>query len=398
MRHILLIPDGAADRPRPELAGGTPLRAARLPHFDRLAREGQIGLVQNVADGYPPGSDVACLGLLGYHPGRIEYTGRAALEAAARGVVVPAGGAVFRANFVTAEDGRMADHSAGHLSGDEGAALIDFLGKNLALDGISLHAGVGYRHLCVIADMAIQIPATTPPHDIVGRQLNEYAPRGGFSSWVLEVERTSAELLADHPINRKRRAEGKRPASQLWLWAGSTPMTLPLFAARYGREGAMITAVDLLRGIARLAGMEVIDVPGATGFLDTHYAGKGKMALEALERTPFVAVHVEAPDEAGHAGDAAAKIRALENIDSHILAPLLDESDRTGDIRIAASPDHPTPLELRTHSSDPVPFALWGAGIPASGVESYDEVQAAAAWGGAEPLGCGDLLRRLLAE
>lgn len=381
MRYALVIPDGAADRPFDALGGRTPLEAADLPHFRRVAREGCLGLANNVPEGMSPGSDVACLSLMGYDP-RAVLTGRAALEAASRGVVVPDGDAVFRANLVTVEDGVMKDYSAGHIDDDSARELVVGLDAALGIDGVRLYPGVGYRHLCVIEAMAGRIPSRKPPHDIMDLPTGDYDPVGEFASWLLEIERASEAYFRDAPANRRRVAEGHAPVSRLWLWGGATPMTLEPFARKFGVEGALVSAVDLMRGIAALAGLPLLAVPGITGYYDTNYAGKAEAALRSLAEKPFVCVHVEATDEAGHNGDAPAKVAALEAIDRHILAPLLAEAERTGDLRILVSPDHPTPLALRTHSSDPVPFAFWGPGVASNGAEAFTEAEAARVAGG----------------
>lgn len=392
MKYILVIPDGAADQPCEKLGGKTPLQAANIPAMRALAKEGTIGLSANVPEGCAPGSDIACLSLLGYDP-RVGYTGRAALEAAARDLQFPDDAAVFRANMVTVENGVMRDYSAGHITNDEAYEIVDRLREDMAIDGVSLFPGIGYRHLCVIESMAGQVPKCTPPHDIMGKPVDEYAPVGGFSSWVLEIERTSRTLMADYAVNKKRIKEGHLPATQLWLWGGSTAAHFEKFSDRFGIQAGLISAVDLLRGIGKLTGMDILDVPGATGYYDTNYAGKGSAALEYISGHDFVVVHVEASDEAGHNGDVAAKVKALEDIDKHILAPLYAKAKKEGDWRILVSPDHPTPLSLRTHTADPVPYIMWGPGIAASGAGEYSEAEAKRLGGAATP---GDDLLRLL--
>ncbi|MDR1519279.1 MAG: cofactor-independent phosphoglycerate mutase [Planctomycetota bacterium] len=382
MKSILVIPDGAAGDPCPERGGKTALELANIPVMDALAREGRLLLAATVPPNMHPGSDVANLALLGYDP-KNGYTGRAALEAAAMGIEIPPGDAAFRANLVTVDDGIMDDYSAGHISVDEGAELIRLLNRDLGIAGVKLFPGVGYRHLCLMESVGTGLPECTPPHDIMGRNIGEFMPRGQFSSWVLEVERGSRELLPGYEVNRKREAEGKKPANSLWLWGGATAMTLDNFAASRQLDSAgLITAVDLLRGIGKLAGMDIIAVPGATGYLDTNFAGKGRAALDYIYRHDFVAVHVEAPDEAGHNGDLDGKIKALEDIDRHILAPLRVMARHFGDWRIMLAPDHPTPVALRSHNRQPIPWLIWGPGIQPNGAAAFSEKEAERVGGG----------------
>ena len=396
MKYILIIPDGAADHPCPELDGKTPLEAAKTPALDRLAAEGRMGLAANVPDGMPPGSDVAILSLLGYDPTR-GYTGRAALEAAAMGVDIPEGDAVFRANMVTVFDGVMLDYSAGHISTDEAREIIARLNEDLKIDGVKLFPGVGYRHLCLIENAAVQIPACVPPHEILDHAVAENAPQGGFSSWVLEVERTSAELMGAYEVNHRRIEEGKSPATQLWLWGGATAMQLEPFATRFGIGSAgLISAVDLLRGIGKLASMDVLTVFGATGYYDTNYAGKGRTALDYIYGHDCIVVHVEAADEAGHDGNLVQKIAAIESIDRHIVSPLAVMARHFGDWRILVSPDHPTPVATRNHIAEPVPFVMWGPGITANGAERFSENEAQRA--GGEAINGLELTRMLFAK
>lgn len=378
MRYALLIPDGAADRPHPSLGGKTPLEVAHLPHFHQLAREGCLGRTLTVPDSLPPGSDVANLSVLGYDP-KISYTGRAPLEAASLGIELGPDEVIFRANLVTIEDGRMKDYSGGAISTEDGRLLITELSHRMGIDGVRLYAGVGYRHLCVFEKMAEAIPDRPPPHDITGCCIEDYPPQGPHAARLLEVETRSRLLLPELPTNKRRIAEGHLPITQLWLWGGGVMPKLVSFAERYGLSGGIISAVDLLKGIAKLIGLEILIVPGATGYYDTNYAGKGEAAILCLSQKPFVAIHVEAPDEAGHHGDAREKIRALENIDRWILGPLLREGNEKGDLRILCLPDHATPLEVKTHTREPVPYALWGPGIPATKAKAFTERESAQA-------------------
>ncbi len=375
MRYAVIIPDGAADQPHPALGNRTPLAAATIPHMDRLAREGRLGLARTIPAGMPPGSDVANLSVLGYDPA-ICYTGRAPLEAASLGITLKAGEAAFRANTVTVIDGIMKDYSAGHILTPESRPLIEQLQRDLDLGDARLYPGTAYRHLIVFADMAAMIPTRTPPHDILDQPVAGHDPVGAEAPRLLAVENESARLLPRYEANRKRIAAGKSPVTQLWLWGGGVMPKLEPFATKHGVEGGLISAVDLLKGIAKLAGLEVIEVPGATGYYDTDYAGKGAAALDCLGRKRFVVVHVEAPDEAGHNGHPEEKVKALEEIDKHIVGKLLAAAESAGDLRILLLPDHPTPLAARTHTSDPVPYVLWGPGITPGGGDSFSEAAA----------------------
>lgn len=397
MKYVLVIPDGAADFPIPERDNKTVFELAATPTMDLIAREGRLGLAQTVPEGMKPGSDVANLSLLGYDPSS-GFSGRAALEAAAMDVHVPEGDAVFRANLVTVtDDGIMDDYSAGHISTEEGRELIEQLDRELGIDGVRLFPGVGYRHLCLMEGAGSSIPECDPAHDIVGEDISEHLPQGQFSSWVLEVERTSGQLLPGYEVNTRRIAEGKKPANRVWLWGGATAMNLDNFAKRYGIGSAgLISAVDLMRGIGRLAGMDVLTVEGATAYLDTNYAGKGRAALDYVYMHDFIAVHVEAPDEAGHNGDLDGKIKALEDIDKHILAPIYAMAKYYGDWRIMVAPDHPTPVSTRKHNADPIPYVLWGPGFESNSAKAFNEKEAERV--GGSVMVATDLIGELLAD
>jgi len=365
MKYVIILGDGMADEPLAELGGRTPLEYADIPNMDRIAREGRCGMLRTVPEGFEPGSDVANLSILGYDP-RTTYTGRGPLEAASMGVTLREGEFAYRCNLVTVRDGAMEDFNAGHISSTEGAELLRDL--DAALDDIRVYPGVGYRNLMVVP-RALGA-GTTPPHDIVGQPIEGYLPRGGDAGILLDGMERAEEIFADHPVNRSRLEKGDLPATGIWPWSGGKKPSLPLFQEKYGLSGGMISAVDLLRGIACLAGMEVIDVPGATGFLDTDYEAKARYAVEALDRLDFVYVHVEAPDEAGHMGSVEEKVRAIERLDEAI-GIVLDRPDTT----IAVLPDHPTPVRYKTHTMDPVPFALLGKGR--DGVAAFSEREAA---------------------
>ncbi len=381
MKYAIVIPDGAADEPQEALGGRTPLQAARTPAMSRLAAAGVVGRADFVPAALPPGSDVANLNLLGYDA-RQHYTGRAPLEAAAQGIELGPDDWAVRCNLVTIEDQQMRDFTAGHISGPEAAALMHTLQEQLGAEGVEFHAGVSYRNLLVVRATRHAVPfsadtSTTPPHDLTDQSVLDAYPRGPGSEWLVELMSRSMELFADHPVNVARRREGKLPATNIWLWGLGRKPNLEPFERRYGLRGAMITAVDLLRGLAALIGWQRIDVAGATGYTDTDYAAKGRRAVEALEKVDLICVHVEAPDEAAHEGDVAAKVEALEAIDRHIVGPLSEALAWRGQYRMLVTPDHPTPLRIKTHAHGWVPFVAAGTEIAADSARSYDELAAA---------------------
>jgi 2,3-bisphosphoglycerate-independent phosphoglycerate mutase len=390
MKYAIVIPDGAADESSDLLGGRTPLQAANIPNIDRVAREGVLGLSRNVPDRFLPASDVATLSLFGYDP-EVYYTGRAPLEAAAMGVTLGPDDWAVRCNLLTLRDGRMEDFTADHISNEEGRALIDSLRRTLTADRLGLpfdiefHAGVSYRNLLVIrgAPDRVSLGAdtmTTPPHDIPGQPIDGYRPRGTGAGFLEAIRSAACEVVASHPVNRAREAAGKRPANAIWLWGQGRAPSLPRFADLRGLRGAIISAVDLVRGVGALAGWTRIDVPGATGYLDTDYAAKGRYAIEALADHDLVCVHVEAPDEASHEGRADAKVAAIERIDADIVGPLHEALRSRGNSRILVSPDHSTLLRTKAHDRAPVPWAMCGTGLRASGF-AYDEHSARAAGG-----------------
>lgn len=376
MKYAMIIPDGAADVPLDELDGRTPLAVADTPNIDWITANGKCGTVANVPDGMEPGSDVAMLSVFGYNP-RDCYTGRAPLEAAALGLNVADDQWVLRCNIVTIIDGKMVDHSAGHISSEEGAAIVEELNGTLAGDKLRFHPGVSYRHLLVLkGKLAVK---TTPPHDILGQKADHYLPKGHGAKLLVDLIKRSREILDGHEINVIRRDLGENPATSIWLWGQGKMPQLASFSDRFSGSVAVITAVDLVRGIAKLIGWDCIDVEGATGYVDTNYAGKGRAAVEALDLYDLVCVHVEATDEAGHSADPRAKVRALEQIDSQIVAPVLERLRAEDDNwRIIVLPDHPTPCTVRTHTTDPVPFTMAGAGVEAMLADSFTEEAAAA--------------------
>jgi len=362
VKYAIVIPDGAADRPSALLNGRTPLEVARLPNMNRIAAEGRLGTVQTIPAGQSAGSDVAILALLGYDPEK-NYTGRAPLEAVARGIDLGPEDWVFRCNLVTVAEEEMVDYSAGHISTQEAKVLIQALQERLGTETLRFYSGIGYRHLVVVRGEVFKV-RTAAPHDFLGSPIKRHLPKGKNAARLKELMLASREVLAEHPVNKVRRDLGENPATQIWLWGQGRKPALESFAARWGLRGAAITAVDLVRGIALLIGWDVIEVDGATGYYDTNYAGKGRAAVEALKTHDLVVVHVEATDEAGHNGDGREKVRALEAIDREVVGPVLEALEAQGDPwRILVAPDHETPLDLRTHDRQPVPFAMMGSGL-----------------------------------
>jgi 2,3-bisphosphoglycerate-independent phosphoglycerate mutase len=377
MKYAIIIPDGAADEPLDDLEGLTPLQAAATPHMDWIATTGRLGTVSNIPENLPAGSDVAILSVLGYDPTTC-YTGRAPLEAAARDIPVTEKDWILRCNLVTIVDGVMQDYCAGHISTEEATAIIAMLQDTLEPTGVHLYPGVGYRHIATIhGELDVQ---TTPPHDILGQAIEKHLPRGDGSEILQAVMDRAHGMLAGHEINAVRHDLGEAPATDVWLWGQGKMPTLESFADRFGLRGAAITAVDLVRGISRLIGWDLIEVDGATGYVDTNYAGKGQAALSALDDHDLVLVHIEAPDEAGHNADLAGKVRAIKNIDEHIVGPILERFRASEEPwRIVVLPDHPTPISVRTHTRQPVPFALAGHRVEqvCGGLFCEDEAQRA---------------------
>ncbi|WP_435022110.1 cofactor-independent phosphoglycerate mutase [Tundrisphaera sp. TA3] len=382
-KFAIVIPDGAADEPLESLGGRTPLQAARTPEMDAIAREGVLGRSRNVPDRFLPGSDVATLSLFGYDPDAV-FTGRAPLEAAAAGVELGPEDWAIRCNLMTIEDGRLSDFTAGHITSEEAAELIAALDKGLGGDGIEFRPGVSYRNLMIYRGAGRPAPfgpttKTVPPHDHPDQPAAEYLPTGPGSDLLRDLIERGREIVENHPVNLARADLGKKPANAIWLWGQGKAPSLSKFADLHGLRGAIISAVDLVRGVGLLAGWDRIDVPGATGYLDTDYAAKGRYGVEALDRYDIVCVHIEAPDEASHEGRADAKVEALERIDREIVGPMRRAIDSHGG-RILVSPDHATLVRTKAHDRDWVPWAMAGAGLAASGFP-YDEASAARAGG-----------------
>lgn len=381
MKYVIVIPDGCADEPQEALGGKTPLQAAHKPNMDRIAQQGVVGRANNVPRPLTPASDVATLSLFGYDP-LVVYTGRAPLETAAMGIALGADDWAIRCNLVHVENECMRDFTSGHISSEEGRPLLSALQAALGSAQLEFHPGVSYRNILVYR-ASRQAPApfsdqtkTQPPHDVPDRPIAEHLPQGPGSDLLRSLMERSRAILSDHPINEGRRAKGKRDATQIWLWGQGRAPSLRPFAEIHGKRGAIISAVDLVRGVGVLLGWQRIDVPGATGYLDTDYAAKGRAAVAALLQFDLVCVHVEAPDEASHEGRADAKVKALEEIDRHIVGPLLEALPTHGDWRILVSPDHRTTLRTRAHAYGMVPFAFAGTGVASKGQASYDEAVA----------------------
>jgi 2,3-bisphosphoglycerate-independent phosphoglycerate mutase len=374
-KHAIVILDGAADYPLPSLDGKTPLEAAKTPNLDRIVRLGMLGRVLNVPEGLQPGSDVAIMTLLG-NDAKAHYSGRAPIEAVAKGITLGKGEWAFRCNFVTIENGVMKDYSAGGIANEEASELIEALNAEFGADGIRFHPGVSYRNLMVYkGEMEV---TTTPPHDILDKDTAPYIPSGKGADLLTTLMKRSRPLLANHPVNLRRRQQGKNPANSIWFWGQGTSPDLPDFRKNRGMTGAVITAVDLVRGIGILMGFDCIQVPGATGFVNTNYKGKADAAVKALKNHDLVCVHIEGPDESGHNGNPADKIEAIEKIDALIVGPLLSYlEEQTEGFRILALPDHPTPCALKTHTSDPVLFAAAGLGLKPNGFSAFTEKEAA---------------------
>lgn len=357
MKYVVILGDGMADYPVPELSGRTPLMAARKPCMNTIAdRAVTFGLVQTTMLGLPAGSDVANLSVMGYDPA-LYYTGRGPLEAASMGVKLEPGEVAFRCNLITADD-VIVDYSAGHITTEESRAIMLDIDKALGGNGIRFYPGVSYRHLMVIKDCPPTISCAAP-HDVVGQKVIDHLPHGEGSERITELIHASKEVLERHPVNEKRIAAGKRPATSIWPWGQGRAPSMPTFREKYHIKGAVISAVDLIKGLGVYAGLEVIEVPGATGYLDTNYENKAEYALRALENNDFIFIHVEAADEASHEGKLKEKIKAIEDLDSRLIRPVFEGLGRFGDFRLMILPDHPTPLSTKTHAYDPVPYVIY---------------------------------------
>ena len=382
MKYIVLLGDGMSDEPNEQLSGKTPLEVAHTPNMDRLAQTGKLGLAATVPSGYHPGSDVANLSVFGYNPADC-YTGRSPLEAASMGVDLAPEDVAFRLNFVWLEAhfGKlyMGDFSAGHITTEESSELIATLQQELGGDEFMFYPGVSYRHLLVWKNGKEKL-TFTPPHDISTLSIEGHLPQGEGADMLQDLTNSAQMLLNDHPVNNKRVAEQKVPANSIWLWGHGKKPSMATYQELFGLTGSVISAVDLIKGIGVNAGLDIIEVPGATGYIDTNYKGKAEYAIESLKDKDFVYVHVEAPDEAAHGGLLQEKIGAIESFDRDVVGTILDHLDDIGDCRILITPDHPTPVAKRTHTSDPVPYIIYDSSNPGPEKStSYTENNAKAA-------------------
>ena len=364
MKYVVILGDGMADYPIESIGNKTPLMVANKPNIDALCKKGEIGLVKTVPQGLKPGSDVANLAVMGYNPLKC-YTGRSPLEALSIGIDLKDDDIATRCNLVTLsddekyEDKTMVDYSAGEISTKEAKELIEYIESKLGTDTLAFYAGVSYRH-CLVKHHAKVGTTYTPPHDISGRKITDYLPKDLYGEEMLSLMKKSYELLKDHPINIERIKNGKNPANSIWLWGEGTKPQLESFTSKFGIKGSVISAVDLLKGIGIGAKMEVIEVEGACGTYETNFAGKAKAAIDSLKRNDYVYIHMEAPDECGHQGDLEHKILSIEKIDSIVVKYIVDElSKQSEPYSILVAPDHPTPIALKTHVSDPVPYIIY---------------------------------------
>jgi 2,3-bisphosphoglycerate-independent phosphoglycerate mutase len=375
MKYCVLIIDGAAGLPLLERSGKTSLELARSPNLGAMAREGLVGLCRTVPRGMEPSSACACMSVLGYDP-RVYYRGRSAIEARSMGVTIGDGEVTFRCNLVAVRDGRMWDYSSGHISAAEAGELISALNQSLGNNNIGFYPGVSYRHILKLKGVEATLEAScTPPHDIPGRPIAEFLPRGPGSELLRDLMKRSQAVLKDHPVNVRRRERGEVPATMIWLfWGSGRVPEMPPFRQVYGLRAALTSGVDLLRGLGKMMGMDILAIPGVTDGLDNDGSAQVAGALAALEDHDLVAVHVEAPDEAAHAGSADDKIAAIENIDREVVGEL--RAWKGDSLRVLVMPDHPTPIAARTHSPEPVPFVLWGPGFKANGAQGFTEAEA----------------------
>ena len=374
MKYCILIIDGAAGLPLPERGGKTSLELAHTPNLDALTKEGTLGLIRTVPVGMEPSSACACMSILGYDP-KVYYQGRAAIEAKSMGIPVDMGEVVFRCNLVAIRDGKMWSYSSSYISTDEAKQLVEALNESLGNDQIHFYPGVSYRHICKLKGVKTLLAICTPPHDIPNKPIAEFLPHGPGSERLRELMARSEVVLRDHLVNVARRSRGDIPATMIWLFWGSGPVPdMPAFRQIYGLDAAVTSAVDILRGLARMTGMEVLDIPGVKDGLGNDFAAQAVGALAALREHDLVVIHVEATDEAAHTGSIDAKVAAIQKVDKEVISRL--HSWQEGELRLLVMPDHPTPIKTQTHSEEPVPFLLWGAGLSANGAKRFTEAEA----------------------
>ena len=374
-KYVIIVPDGAADEPLEQFDNKTILEVAETPNMDKISTEGRQGIVRTVPKDMEPGSDVAQMSLLGYDP-RKYYTGRAPIEAVALNIKLSPNDWVFRCNLVTVVDGQMTDHSAGHISTEEGTKLITELNELLGSNQICFHPGVSYRHLLVFKEFDFDVQ-TYPPHDYIGTAIDKILPRGKGAETLIDLMARSQQFFINHDINKVRKDLGENHVSSIWLWGHGRKAGMESFQKKFGLKGVAITAVDLARGLAKLIGFDLIEVPGATGFVDTNYKGKASAAIKALEKYDIVFVHIEGPDEASHNGSAELKKKAVEQIDKFIVGPVYEAIKKYENWRILVAPDHPTPVQSQAHSSEPVPFAMAGTSVSGILHTTFSEANAA---------------------
>ncbi|MCK9432690.1 MAG: cofactor-independent phosphoglycerate mutase [Candidatus Omnitrophica bacterium] len=377
-KYIVLVADGMADHPVDELNMRTPLEAARTPNMDFIVQNGYLGQVKTIPDKMNPASDVANLSIMGYDPARY-YSGRAPLEAANLGIEMEEDDVAFRCNLITVEGDTLLDYSAGHIKSGEAEKLVRLIDQKLGSNKFRFFPGVSYRHLLLAkrgAELKLQNLKCLAPHDIPGQSIKKNLPKGDNAELIIKLMLDSREILSAHEINQVRLDLKENPANMIWLWGQGVKPKMPEFKNKFGLSGSVISAVDLLKGLGRILGLEVIDVEGATGYYDTNYAGKAEAAVRSLERNDFVFVHVEAPDEAGHNGDLREKIAAIERFDQLIVGHILEYCKDKYDFRVMVLPDHATPLELKTHTAEIVPFAIYGKDIPKGELCAYNEKEA----------------------
>lgn len=383
MKYLVMLCDGMADEPNEALGNSTPMEKANKPCMDSLAAKAEVGIVKTVAEGLKPGSDVANLSVLGYEPA-VYYSGRSPLEAASIGIDLKDTDVTLRCNLVTLSDDEdyenktILDYCADDISSEEAKILIEYIQEKLGNDVFRFYPGVSYRHCLVWSNGNPHPGVLTPPHDITGKVITDYIPKGEAVDELYDLMKKSYDLLKDHPVNKARIARGKRPANSIWLWGEGTKPLLDNFSEKFGKKGSMISAVDLLKGIAICAGMNSVDVEGATGYLDTNFDGKCKAAIEEFKKgADLVYIHVEASDECGHRGEIENKVKAIEMIDEHILAPVVEFLRGYDDFAVLVCPDHPTPLSIRTHTSTPVPYLIYDSKNEInSGVKVFCEKEA----------------------
>ena len=379
MKYLVVLCDGMADYPVEALGGKTPLEAANTPNMDKFAKDGYVGLVKTVSDDMKPGSDVANLSVLGYDPHKY-YTGRSPLEAGSIGIDMKNTDVSLRCNLVTLtdeaayEDKTIVDYCAGDISTEDAKVLVDYLAQNLDNEEFKLYSGVSYRHCLIWNNGTLEVGTLTPPHDITGKPIKEYIPAHPNAAKLYELMKKSYDLLKDHPLNKERVAKGLRPTNSMWLWGEGVKAQLDPFKEKYGLKASMISAVDLLKGIGKFSDMNVVNVEGATGYIDTNFAGKAKAAIEEFKNgQDFVYIHVEAPDECGHRNETENKKKSIEIIDEVILGPVTDELRKMGDFKVLVTPDHATPLSLMTHTNDPIPFIIYDSTKKIDGPSTFNE-------------------------